>query len=113
MDRGGGIYRVAVPFGRKKANGLGGGHGVFIEAMTESADYPQDVNFSRSSEEDLQLDLAFNLKASRLFGIDGAGLVEDLSRGDQGWTRGPSGNGGRSCRYSVSETAAANLSACG
>ena len=50
MDRRGGIDRVTVPFGRQKANGLGGDHGVLVQAMTESANYSEDVNFSGGAE---------------------------------------------------------------
>ena len=110
MDRCGGIYRVTVPFGRKKTNGLGGDHGVLVQAMAESADYAQDVNFSGGAEQDFELNLAFDFETARLFGIGGARLGEDLSGGGGRWTGWPCGYSGGSCGYGVSEAAAANLS---
>ena len=89
MDRRGGIHCVAVPFGRQKANGLGGDHGVLIQAMTESVDYAQDMDLSGGAEHYFELDLTFDFESARLFGIGGARLGENLSAGGRRWTRWP------------------------
>src|SRR5260370_41432794 len=113
MDRGGGIHRVTILFGGQKANGLGGDPGVLIESMTESADNPQDMNLSRGSEDDFQLDLAFDFEPAGFFGIGGARLGEDLGSGGRRRTRGACRDGGGSCGYGVSKAAAADLSVWG
>ena len=84
MDCRGGIDRVAVPFGRQKANGFCGDHGVLIQSMAESADHAQDMDLSGGSEHYLELDLAFDFEPARLFCIGGARLGEDLSSGGRG-----------------------------
>ena len=110
MDHRGGVHRVAVSLGWQKADGFGGEHGVLVQSMTESADYPQDMNLSGGPEHDLQLDLTFNFEPARLFGVSGSGLGENLSRAGRRRRLGPCAGGGRSCRYRVSETGTPNLS---
>src|SRR5438067_620972 len=66
MDCGGGVHGPPVPLGWKVANRTGGLSGILIQAVPQSTDYPQDVNFSGGAEQNFQLHLAFDLKAARL-----------------------------------------------
>lgn len=60
MNGGRRIYWLAVSFCGQKTDGSSGLRCILVQAVTESSDYPENIDLARGPKQNFQLDLAFD-----------------------------------------------------
>ena len=69
----------------QKGNRLRRPSGVFVEAVSQSSNYSQNIDLTGGAEQDFELHLAFDPKPPRLLRVGRPGFLDNLRRAHSSW----------------------------